>query len=219
LRAGLLVSGVLALLAAVVLGLLYRAVRHVPEFYRRALEAGAGQERLHSDQMLQRTTALANDVKRVGRWQALFTQQQINGWLAVDLKENHGGALPTALSEPRIEFLPGQVNLACRYRQDGLETVLSLRFDVSLSEPDGVALRLRKARAGALPLPVDKVLKQLGEAARRLELKIQWRQAGGDPVAILPLDFSGPAGRRSRIETLSVRDGEFYAAGQTRRDK
>ena len=41
-----------------------------------------------SRELESRATALYSDAKQIGRWQALFTSEQINGWLATQLAEN-----------------------------------------------------------------------------------------------------------------------------------
>ncbi len=55
--------------------------------------------------------------KRVhaGHWSAVFTDEQINGWLAADLPEKFPQLLPPEIQDPRVVFAPGQLQLACRY--------------------------------------------------------------------------------------------------------
>ena len=208
---------VLLLVAACVFLALYRASTRVPEFYQRAMLADPAGQKAGSDQMLQRTTALVSDVKKPGRWQALFTQEQINGWLAVDLVQNHAASLPADVSDPRVEIEPDRVTFACHVRQPQWQGVLSLTVDVYLSGPDTVALRFRKARAGTMPLPMDRVLAQLSEAARSANWKVQWRQVDGDPVALIPIEPPRKDRSTVQIDTLSLRKGEIYVAGTTKR--
>ena len=105
---GMVCCGVLLVIAAVLL-VLYQGARRVPEAYRKAIEMDPAVLKEASDQMLRRATAPAGDVKQEGRWQALFTDRQINGWLAVDLVENHPGALPQSMSDPRVAIEPDRV--------------------------------------------------------------------------------------------------------------
>lgn len=205
------------LLAAFAGGLgLYRAVRHTPEFYRQALAVDAAAQRLASDQMLQRATALASDVHKPGRWQAVFTAEQINGYLAVQLSKDHPGLLPPALRDPRIAITPRQVVLACHYQDARLSCVLSLTLEVYLADPNVIALRIRQARAGAIPLPLDDVLRQISRATERLAWRVDWRQAEGDPVAQIHLPLPrGKDGKTVQIDSLRLGEGEIYVAGRT----
>lgn len=211
------VAGVLVLLAAVAMLIVWRASQQVPIFYAQAMEqADPVRQRQGSDQMLQRATALGNDVKKEGRWQARFTEEQVNGWLAVDLVKNHPGSLPTTMRDPRVRIEPSGVSLACRYRQGGFQSVLSLTVDVSLANPTTLALRIRHARAGALPLPLDRVLKEVAQAARQGNVRVEWRQIEGDPVALISVGAA--QGRTSvQIDTLTLGQGEIVVAGTTRR--
>lgn len=208
----------LLLLAAIGLFFVWRASRRVPEFYQEAIRGDRTRLAEASDAMLQRATALSSDVKQDGPWEATFTAEEINGWLAVDLVENHSGQLPPAMSDPRVAIQPDGLTLACRFKQGYIDTVLSLAVDVYLPEPNVVALRICKARAGSLPLPLDDVLRRIDEAAQRSRLGIKWRQADGDPVAYLSLPSSDGQREIVEIDTLRLDEGEIYIAGSTQRD-
>jgi hypothetical protein len=208
-------GGLLIGLALGVLGL-YLASRHVPAGYRKALEIDPATLAKGSDEMVRKTTALASQVKKGGKWQARFTAEEINGWFAVDMKKNHANLLPPEASDPRVTISPEQMTLFCRYQRGGAASVLSLAVDVYLAEPNVVALRIRRARAGALPLPLDEVLEQIKREAQRRQQPLQWQQAQGDPVAIVPLSLRDrDSGRVVRVETLELREGEIVVSGTT----
>jgi len=220
LRIALLIFlGVLAVIAAGLFGL-YRASQQVPKFYRQAITLDPVAQKQASDQMLQQAAALASDLRKEGRWQAVFTAEQINGWLAVDLLENHPGALPRSLRDPRVAIDPDGVTLGCRFQRGNLNSVVTLTIQPYLPEPNVLALRIHKARAGLLPMPLAEILDRISQTARRMELRLEWRQTDGDPVALIsippPRDQQGKV---VRIETLRFRDGEIYLAGTTRATK
>ena len=77
----LLVAFLLMLLVLLIFGLglywVYRATQQVPEFYQRALQAEPVRQAAASDQMIERSTALASDVKRPGKWRALVVREQV----------------------------------------------------------------------------------------------------------------------------------------------
>lgn len=200
--------------------LLLQASRQVPEFYREALKIEPARQQQASDEMLQQATALASDVKKEGQWQALFTAEQINGWLAVDLMKNHPRALPRGVSDPRVAVDPHRLTLACRIRRRGFDGVVTLIVDAYLPEPNVVAIRIHKVRAGLVPLPMDRILDRIGKAARRRDLRIEWRQVDGDPVALVsippPRDENG---RVVRVEVLQLGKGEIFVSGSTEKEK
>jgi hypothetical protein len=213
----LTILGLAVLVVLATLGL-YLAAHHEPEFYRQALQVEPAVLAKQSDRMLQQTTALASAVRKEGHWQALFTAEQINGWFAVDMLKNHPHAMPATLHDPRVTINPKQVTIACRFENRGIESVLSLTVEPYVPEPNVVALRIVRVRAGLLPLPLGQIVDRFSEAARAMRLGLTWRRAGGDPVAMLSLpdaDDDQPV----RIETIRLGDGEIYLAGTTQAKK
>jgi hypothetical protein len=213
----LIVGGLAATSVLTLLGV-YLAARHEPAFYHEALHIDRAVLEKGSDRMLQQTTALVSAVKKRGRWEALFTAEQINGWLAVDLVRNHPNALPPVLHDPRVAIDAKRITVACRFDHDGLSSVLSLTVEPYVPEPNVVALRIVRARAGLLPVPLGQVLDRLSEAARDMQIHLEWRRAGGDPVAMFSLPPAADD-RPVRIETLRLGKGEVYVGGTTQAAK
>ncbi len=213
----------IAICLAVVLVLLlvglYFAARYEPAFYRKALEADKADLAKGSDRMVRQAAALQSVGQRDGRWEATITAAEINGWLAVDLPKNFPNTLPPSLHDPRVAIDPSGITVACRFRQGAIDSVLSLAVQPYLAAPNVIALRVLRARAGALPVPLRQVLDEISEAARAAQLALQWQHAGGDPVALLPLSADENADRIVRIETIELREGEIYVVGSTQRRK
>lgn len=207
------------ILLAIVAGgfALYKAAQHVPEFYRLALDIDPSSQRLASDRMLQRATALAGDVRKDGPWKAVFTAEQINGWLAVELQKAFPGALPTTIHDPRVAIEPNQMIVAFRYKDERVDSVVSLTLEIYLTEPNKVALRIRNARAGALPLPLEQFIQQIEKATTHLDnWRVEWQQADGDPVAVVTVPEPRDArGKLIRVEAIKLSKDELFVAGAT----
>jgi hypothetical protein len=210
--------GLVLLVAAALLGL-YFAVRHEPEFYREAMETKPDVLEKASDRMLKQIGALQSAMNRSGPWQADITAEEINGWLAVDLRKNHPKALPPSASNPRVAIEPNEMTVACRFNRGGVESVLSLALHPYLPEPSVVALRIVRARAGMLPVPLKDVLDGISKGAAEMQLRLKWAQAGSDPVAIISLPDDTDADRVVRIESLELREGAIRVTGTTERRK
>ncbi len=215
-RVSLLLLGCLVVLALLALLMLYIATRHVPGFYREAMEIPQGKLEKGSDRMLRQAAALESAVNKEEHWEVLVTAEEINGWLAVDLEKNHPNALPPTLRDPRVAIDKNGITVACRFEQDGTRTILSLTIAPSVPEPNVVALRIVLARAGLLPMPLEKVFDRISKTARKMQLHLECR-GGDDPVALLSLPDSKDDGRIVRIETIRLGDGEIYIAGTTKR--
>ena len=79
-----------------------------------------------------------------------------------------------------------------------------------------ISLRIHKARLGSIPWSLDQVLKAIANVARQSNIRIQWRQIDGDPVALITL-ASASAGRGGvvHIDTIKLSEGELLMAGTT----
>lgn len=215
-RIAIALAGVLVL--AIVLGAfaLYRATQSVPEFYQQAIAADPVRQKAASDKMVKNVAGLTSDIQQKGAWQAIFTEDEINGWLAIDLVKNHGHLVPGEVEQPRVAIAPDGITLAFRYRHDGRETVISATVDAYLIKPNVLGLRLRRARAGLLPLPLDELTQHLSKIADQLEWEIAWRQAEGDPVAEVTIPpLRDKRGRRVQVEVLRLEDRRVVVAGVT----
>src|SRR5262249_12614567 len=149
-----------------------------------------------------------------GGWSARFTQEEINGWLATDLPAKFSTALPAGFSRPRVAIGPHEAQFAASYQQRGWETVFSLAGDVHLTtEPNEIAIRIKRVRAGALPMPLSKLLEDLSGLAARAEIPLRWTEVEGDPVALLrmPLEVNE---RQLSIDAVELTDGAFVIAGR-----
>ena len=89
------------------------------------------------------------------------------------------------MRDPRVIINAKQIIIACRYEHGGVNSVLSLTVEPSVPEPNVVALRIVKARAGLLPVPLSGVLGRISEAARGMDFSVavasrRWRSRGHD---------------------------------------
>lgn len=208
----------LLLLAAAGLFTLYWGSQHVPEFYQQAIEADPAEQRVASNEMFNSTAALVRDSRTEGRWEATFTVEQINGWLAVDLVENYPHLLSSNVKEPRVDIQEDKATLAFRYTDDSISSVLSFTFNVELLEENLVALRIHKARAGRIPMPLKDVLQEISNAAKELNLKLIWDDEDGDPVALITIPtLRDESDKRLWLESIELGQGKVSFSGYTER--
>jgi hypothetical protein len=214
----LTLSAVLLVLAALVIGgvWLYRALNYVPEFYTRALALETPELQQSNREMLRRTAALNNDLKRTGKWAALFTDRQLNGWLAVDVPRNHPDLLPPEVRDPRVRVTPDGIFAGAKFEGE-ISAVISVELSVRLTATNVLAVRINQARVGDVPWPLDRVVEEVVAAAAGWGLHVEQTQTDGDPVLLvtLPPDFQD--GRRVLLDRLDLRDGEIYLSGHTSR--
>jgi hypothetical protein len=218
LRSAIKFLAILAAIGSVVIGVslfsIYEASQLVPEFYHEAISREPAEQQEACDEFVVRATAMASDLHRSGHWQSLFTAEQINAWLALELASNYPDLLPKELSDPRVSIRDREATIACRYESNDMAAVLSLTVDVYLHDSNVLALRIRRARAGALPVPLTQVLDSISHAARELKLRLEWRKTQGDPVALITFDPKrDEAFAELNLKAIELRDGELFVSG------
>ena len=183
-RVALAVAIVLAIVAGASLWSVYQASQQVPEFYVQALAAPRETQAAAGQELEKQALSLNSQVRRPGRWEARFTQDQINGWLAVDLPTKFPGSLPGGVSEPRVAVSPDQIQLAVKWQQGSTSAVLSAMGEIYLTaEPNQVAVRILSVKAGVLPVPLARFLDEIANRAASSGLPLEWTEIEGDPVA------------------------------------
>jgi len=208
-------SGSLAALA-IAAGWFYWASHRVPPFYAAALAEPTETAHEASDALLRGVAALFNDLRHAGHWQAQFSIDQINGWLADDMLRNHPTLFPSEISEPRLGVENDRLMLGFRWHGKRWTLVVSLEAELYLREINVVAVRIHKLRAGSLPLPLEDLVDDLVAAGRRLDLQIDKRQLDGDPLLLIAPPQDGEYNDSLvQLEALQLRDGQLYLAGRT----
>jgi hypothetical protein len=211
-------GGILAVLL-LVLACLYWASRHEPAFYRRALAVDAAKRQMLSDEMLRHALEFESKIQREGKWQATFTAEQINGWLGYDLPRNHPQTLSAEFRDPCVSIEPNRMQFGCLYDNGMTSSVLSLAVEPYVPQPNVLALRIVRARAGALPLPLDDVLRGISEAAKNSGCRLDWRQIDGNPVALVTFPSPDAKGELAiKIDAVRLDDGKIFISGSTQRN-
>lgn len=209
----LVVAGLL--LAAVVIGGAALSARSVPKFYRESLALPPQSADRAGDEFTQASFALANEVREAGRWSGVFTDEQLNGWLAVDLPTKHADLVPDGFWNPRIRFDEDRVQVGVSHRVANVRTVVWLDVEVSMSGSHEAALRFHRARAGRLPLPLGGLLDGVSQLANDLQVPIRWTTVDGDPTALIGLPALGKEGLRYDLDKLKVSRGQIFISGHT----
>lgn len=214
----LVVVSLLTILVAVFLFVAYRATQVEPDFYAQAMQADPVEQQIAGEELESRVLDLHNHARRDGRWTAVFTDVQINGWLAADLPEKFPRALPIGVKDPRVSLEQAVAHVGYRYESERLPSVVWLAVNVGLAEEDNMlAIRIMKARAGALPIPLKKWLDRITRGAHRAGIPLRWSQIDGDPVALVPIFIRHEElkHRQLVIERIELHDGEIVFAGRT----
>lgn len=218
LRGTLIVLVVLVSVAGGTACFFYRAAQHEPAFYQQAMRIEPQQQAQAGDELEQHVLELHNEVRTAGTWEAVFTEDQINGWLAADLPEKFPGVLPEGVASPRVAIRDNEIQIAARYEHKLVKSVVSIILGVCLTdETNTVAVTIKRIRAGMLPVPIRQCLDRISRTAEKGEIPLRWSQDEGDPVAFvtIPSTRRDYAHREIFVETIELREGEIYMSGRT----
>jgi hypothetical protein len=209
------IVGMTACLLLMVGGTYYAAQQVLP-FYEQALRLEPEALQRGSRELESRATALYSQAQQVGEWHALFTAEQINGWLALQLDEFRDSELSSRIRDPRVAISRDAVTLGFRATSSGVETVVSMDAGVHVTDEHAVAVRLMSVRAGTLPLPVMQVADKIAAICQHLSLPVRWTRQEGQPVAIVEV-CSDPTTNKWQffIDAIELGEGELYVAGHT----
>ena len=197
----------------------YRASQQVPEFYQHALQAEPQEAELSGFRLEQQVREFANDVRFRRRWEASFSAEEVNGWLASDLSRKYPLLVPKGVDQPRVAIDPEHLQLACKYSNKRIRSIISIDADIQLTgQPNVVAVRLKSVSAGILPVPLKHIRKGVSKAATRSNLDLQWSDQGEDVVALVTIpERHEEIDGLLRVDRIELRDGILYVAGHTDR--
>jgi hypothetical protein len=226
-RKSLLLGMAIALvLLGTVIGALTLMIRSEPGAYSRvAVPAGEERETLSRD-FTANLLKLMNDIQVEDvageiEWGAEFTEEQLNSYFEEGFI--HSGIadkmLPEGISQLRVAIEPELLRLMFRYGSGSWSTVISIDLHVWLAatEPNVVALELKRFRAGALPISAQSLLERISDALRRNgndgnSIQVSWYRLNGNPVAVLQFQ-SDPQNSPVRLKNLKIEQGKITLNG------
>lgn len=211
--------GMLVFLFGVSISVLVILLKHEPSFYRELAIAPSPQRKKASQEFQTHFFDLMNSItNNEANWGDTFTAEQFNSYFQEDLGKS--GALEAlwqkGIHDPRIALESERVRLAFRYGKGFWSTIISINLKVWLvaHEPNVVAMELERLQAGAIPITAQSLLEYATEAARQLNIEVNWYRHHGNPVALLRFqaDQVRPTVQMLRLQ---VQSGQLLIAGRS----
>jgi hypothetical protein len=213
-RVPIIVACVAVLVAAP--GAVWLSLTHQPRFYRAIVQVPPERQEEEAKRFVAQSLQLRNDICNEPNWQAVFTDQQVNAWLAKDLVTHFADQLPPEVHEPRVVFEPDRVTLAFQLDQGSVKSVIWVVARPNVPKGNVLELTLEKIRAGALPVPADKILDRIVEHVRDRGLEVEWKRV--DHLPVVTLRYTPDDDREDvRLERVEIRDGQIQLAGRSDR--
>ena len=213
LRVGSIVGLIVAIPVAIWFSITYQ-----PPYYLAMIRLPLEQREIKAKHFVAQSLQLRNDIVNEPTWQAVFSDQEVNAWLAKDLVEHFADQLPPEVHDPRVLFEMNRVVLAFQLEKGGFHSVITVVARPHVPEDNTVELTLEKIRAGILPVPADNVLDRIIDHARHRGVNVQWQRRDGYPVVVMR--YTPNLSREDvQLEELEIRNGQLRLAGRSDRTK
>ncbi len=217
-RRGIRFAIIAVFVVAIAVWAIYVAAQKEPDFYQAAL-AVKEQDQVEQGSLFEkRVLEFQNDVRTRPQWQAVFTEGQINGWLARDFPEKFPGTLPPSVRDPRIGIHQDELRIAFRFHSNSLKGIVQARVDTFCTEvPGQVAIRIKRVGSGLIPIPVNTIADHVSTALRRLGARVEWTEIDRDPVVLieLPPDTIKIGNKRILLDSIQLLDKELVLTGES----
>lgn len=189
-----------------------------PQFYRAAAAVPRAQRQEQAKRFMAQSLQLRNDICNEPHWEAVFSDQEVNAWLAEDLVTHFADQIPPEVHEPRVVFEADRVVLAFQMDQGPLRSIITVVARVRVPEQNVIELTLEKIRAGAVPVPADSIIEKITHKAQTHGFDITWTHVDNVPVAVIR--YTTDLSRTDVVlEHVHVRNGEIRLAGRSNRVK
>ena len=221
-RGGWILLGLLAALALAA-AWVYREAAAVPDFYAKALARPQTTEppKVAADRVERDVLTVQNRLERAEPWRLVLKDEDMNAWLATDLRTKMPQAIPSDIEDPRIAIRDGAVHIACKHEKLG-GGILSLSLVPTLTDtPNELAVKVQSFSLGRLPLPQKQYLGEVSQAAARAGLNLRWEERDGAAVAMvtLPQQYEKLKDRTVKLESIEIGEGEIVIQGKAERTK
>lgn len=212
----LLISSVLLTLLVGLPALVWVGLTYQPSFYREKAKLPPAKRKQEARLFVAQSMQLRNDIMNEPHWDAVFTDEQVNSWLAEDLVAHFADQLPAEVHEPRVVFEDDRATLAFQLDQGPMRSVVWVVVRPRMAGENVLALSIEKIRAGVVPIPAEKILDKITAHAAAQGLDLRWEKDGDIPVALI--HYHPQARRRDIVlERLEVREGLIRLSGRSHR--
>jgi hypothetical protein len=207
----------LGVVASIPLGAWF-SLTYEPYYYRAMVGLTREQRAGRAKKFVAQSLQLRNDIVNEPTWEAVFSDQEVNAWLAEDLVMHFSDRLPPEVHEPRLLFEPDRIILAFQLQQGGVQSIITVVARPRVPGGNTIELTLEKIRAGILPVPADHILDRIIEYARRHGIDAEWARKEGYPVVLMR--YTPHIDREDvQLEELQIIDHQIRLAGRSDRAK
>jgi hypothetical protein len=105
---------------------IWLSLTYQPSYYRDIVSLPHDQSEAKAKHFVAQSLQLRNDICNEPTWEAVFSDQEVNAWLAEDLVTHFADQLPPEVHDPRMLFEPDRVILAFQLEKGGVQSVITV---------------------------------------------------------------------------------------------
>lgn len=215
-RKRIFTAALLLLAATAIPATLWALLTHQPEFYRSTSRLPPARRKHEARQFVAQSLQLRNDIINEQRWEAVFSDAEVNAWLAEDLVNQFADQIPAGVRDPRVVFEPDRVVLAFQLEESPVQSIIWVVLRVRVPEPNELELTVEKIRAGVMPVPAEGVLERIAAHLRSWGVDVRWERDGSLPVALVR--YEPHLQRRDIVlEQFQILQGQVRLSGRSER--
>ena len=189
-----------------------------PSFYQESLQVPLESAQRSTQELSAGTQVIASRIEAGEPWEWVITDDQVNGWFAVELASILAQRSIDQVSEPRARFTAGGVDLACRWNAGRLSGVLVLHADLSLNrERQEIVIVLGQIKSGFFSVKREQWETEAKQAIERMQLPVLWESM--DEQTRITINLAGIEPDQERmvtIEDIEIVDGQLRLVGSSR---
>lgn len=194
------------------------AAAWVPDFYHSRLAISKEALAVHGAAFEEKMEALQIDAADDdGAWSIELSDEQINGWLAVELPRRFSSSMPDHLIDPRVAIDSECCHVACQYRDGATNVILTLSLDLQPSEkPNHLKLKVLSAKIGSVPGLEHQAVGPIAQAAYRSKIRLRWLSRDEQPEALVQIpQWWLEQGRQVHVERIEFGEGHLLVSGKS----
>lgn len=196
--------------------LAYLGLTYKPHVYRRVrnAELPLQQRQARAKHFVSQGLQLRNDIENEPRWEARFSDEEVNAWVAEELLATFAEQVPPEVHDPRVLFEDGKATIVFELKRGLIRTVITVVCRARVPQDNVLALTLEKINAGILPFPAEQLTEPITQHAKANGLDITWGKDGRAPVAYLRYT-TDPERADVVLEKVQFIDGELLMSGRS----
>ena len=206
----LLGFGSLVVLVALYLMFLIRAV---PAIYEKELKRPLATYNEPVQEFLEAVDDIEENLRLGDDFDYEVTQEQINGWLATQLKGNSRVSLPSGIESPRVLLEGKSQMIYFTIVRPRFRAAISLKLETKLSDqPNTIELKIQSIHAGSLPIRLKRIFDEIESAMIRSGVDFKWKAGTERSVAIIhiPSKVRIKRERELQITELDFQPGSVH---------